>query len=174
MCIRDRPINDLDIAHTMFLIGDGGNAELNKKLKLTDVLKNELAQYDQNSSIIFLGDNIYPVGMPSKQQKAERTLAEHKLNVQLEMLDNFQGKIMFIPGNHDWAKYGLEGVLRQEKYIEKYLNEKRNNLTDKHDDDWEQFVFPGKGCGDPFDVKLNDDLVVILIDSQWWLSLIHI
>jgi len=164
------PSNESAISHTMFLIGDGGNAELNKKLELTDILKSELAQYDENSSIIYLGDNIYPVGMPSKQKKEERTLAEHKLNVQLEMLDNFQGKIMFVPGNHDWAEYGLEGVLRQQKYIEKYLNKKRNNTTDDDDDDWEQFVFPGDGCGDPFVVELNDDVIAVLIDSQWWLQ----
>ena len=164
---REKPTNQ-KIRHSIYLIGDTGNAKMGETLPTFTYLKKELANTSENSSIIFLGDNIYPVGMPPKDDPF-RPLAEHKLNVQLEMLDDFNGQIMFVPGNHDWSKYGLKGVKRQEKYIEKYLNGKRGIIDDDHDD-WEDYFMPSKGCGDPEVVEVNDQLVIVLIDSQWWLQ----
>jgi len=164
------PPRDSVVKHTVYLIGDTGNAKKDKTIPIFKFLKAELDQASEDNSIIFLGDNIYPVGMPPKSLEYQRDLAEHKLDVQLDMLENFDGNIMFIPGNHDWAKYGLKGVKRQQKYIEKNLNEQKNGTTDDDDKDWEEYFLPRKGCGDPEVVKINDQLVIVLIDSQWWLK----
>jgi len=42
--------------------------------------------------------------MPRKSDE-RREEAEHKLQVQLDLLTNYKGEIMFIPGNHDWAEF---------------------------------------------------------------------
>lgn len=160
---------DLAIRHSMYLIGDTGNAKMGKTLPIFEYLKKELAKENENSSIIFLGDNIYPVGMPPKGEKEARALAEHKLDVQLEMLKDFEGKVMFVPGNHDWFKYGLKGIQRQEKYLEKHLNAQRG-VEDDESEEWQDYFLPSNGCGDPEIVEINDQLVVVLIDSQWWLE----
>jgi hypothetical protein len=110
-----------------------------------------------NSSVIFLGDNIYPDGMAPKPMKEERALDEHRLKVQVDILKEFKGRPFFVPGNHDWYTHGLKGVKRQRKFIEEHLG--RNDV-----------FFPEPGCGGPVEVKLNDDLVLILVDSQWWLG----
>jgi len=158
------------IEHTLYLFGDCGNAEIDKDFPLFDIAKKDMDKASEESSIIFLGDNIYPYGMPSKDNKSDRERAEHKLNVQIDMVKDFKGKIMFIPGNHDWMVHGLKGVNRQQKYIEKQLNLKRNGTDDDDDDDWEDYFFPSDGCGDPEVVEINDKLVYILIDSQWYIQ----
>ncbi len=160
------PGADLKLKHSVFLIGDTGNAKMDEAPPLFGLLKKQLDQAGDNSSIIFLGDNIYPVGMPPKDDEF-RPLAEHKLNVQLDMLDNYVGNIMFIPGNHDWYKYGMKGIKRQEKYIEKHLNA-LNGIEDKDDKKWKNYFLPSRGCGDPQTIVINDQLVIVLIDSAWW------
>ena len=165
----NKPDGTQDIRHSIYLIGDTGNAKENSTIPIFKYLKKELDQADENNSIIFLGDNIYPVGLPPKYEETWRALAEHKLDVQLEVLDNFKGNITFVPGNHDWSKYGLRGVKRQEKYINKKLNLQRNGTDDKDDKNFEHHFYPKTGCGDPKLVEINDQLVVIYIDSEWWI-----
>ncbi|RQH22491.1 hypothetical protein D5R40_30865 [Okeania hirsuta] len=60
-------------------------------------------------------------------------------------------------GNHDWYADGLKGVKRQEKFIEEYLD--RKNV-----------LLPKPGCSGPEEIELGDDLVLLLIDSQWYLT----
>jgi hypothetical protein len=63
---------------------------------------------------------------------------------------------LFIPGNHDWyAKDGVKGLKRQEKFIEDQLKKSS--------------YLPSNGC--PIDkVNVNDDIIIIVIDSQWYLE----
>ena len=66
----------------------------------------------------------------------------------------------FIPGNHDWnfsSEGGLEAVIRQENFVEAYLQ----NLN---------VFLPSRGCPGPFPVFAGDKLVIILLDSEWWLT----
>ena len=151
------------VEHRMFLIGDAGNSALGKQAPALELLQRKLDKAPQNSSVIFLGDNIYPKGMPPKTAGEKREKAEHRLQAQLDALANFPGRPIFIPGNHDWAKYGLKGIQRQEQFIQEQLN------AGKGEKEWEHFFLPANGCGGPEVVELNDKLVVIVIDSQWWL-----
>lgn len=156
---------DTEIEHTMFLIGDAGNSKEGKMAPALRLLKNKLEQAGDQSSVIFLGDNIYPGGMPPKSNVEGREDCETKLDLQLATLENFKGRPIFIPGNHDWRYEGLKGVKRQEKYIEKALNK-----GIEEEDDWENYFLPDDGCSGPVLVELTDNVVVIIIDSQWWME----
>jgi hypothetical protein len=147
---------DSEISYSLFLIGDAGNADLNETVPAVKGLEKKLNAASKNSSVLFLGDNIYPVGMPSKKKKKKRKLAEHRIKTQTDILKNYKGSSIFIPGNHDWYNNGPAGLKRQQEFIEKELNSKK--------------VFsPENGC--PLDkINLTDDLVLITIDSQWFLE----
>ncbi len=146
------------IVHSIYLIGDSGNAKARKdSLPTLQLLKRHLKKAGKNSSVIFLGDNIYPNGMAPKWAIEERAKDELRLDAQLDILKNYQGQPYFVAGNHDWAKWGLDGVHRQEKYIEKKLD--RGNV----------FV-PNAGCGDPKEIEVNENLTILAIDSQWFLQ----
>ena len=153
--------------HTMYLVGDAGNADPVIVPPVLRYLEGQLRKEPENSSILFLGDNIYPKGMPPKEDSANRQLAEHRLTAQLKILDGYMGRPIFIPGNHDWSGWGQSGLEDQEKFVESYLNEKRG-VEDK--DDWENYFVPDDGCSGPEVIELNDDVVVIVVDSNWWLA----
>ena len=148
--------NNAELAYSLFLIGDAGNANLGESTHAIKGLEKKLRIASKNSSVLFLGDNIYPVGMPSKKKKKKRKLAEHRIKSQTDILKNYKGSTVFIPGNHDWYNNGPEGLKRQQNFIEGQLNSKK--------------VFsPENGC--PLDkIKLTDNLVLITIDSQWFLE----
>ncbi|HIA06260.1 MAG TPA: hypothetical protein EYN71_06110 [Flavobacteriales bacterium] len=143
--------------YTIYLIGDAGEADFSKPAALK-VLEGHLEKADSNALVVFLGDNIYKAGLPDTSSD-ERGAAERKINVQLDILDAFQGKIVFVPGNHDWDHWrpaGLVAIKREESYIEHYLD--RGNT-----------FLPDKGCPGPAVTNLTDNLVFIAIDTQWWL-----
>ena len=81
---QQQPTGQLE--HRMYLIGDAGNAPLNSTTNVLTYLKKQLAKESENSSIVYLGDNLYPVGMPPKGEEADRVLAEHRLQVQICLL----------------------------------------------------------------------------------------
>nr|WP_245600506.1 metallophosphoesterase [Flavobacterium daejeonense] len=150
--------NDKDstkIAHRFFLIGDAGNADQENAQKILAALQKQLQQSDKNATLLFLGDNIYPKGMPDEKDKKAYTLAHEKLTDQLAISKNFKGKTIFIPGNHDWYS-GITGLKRQQKIVTQYLDSKKSFL-------------PSDGC--PIDdLKVNENLCLITIDSEWFLE----
>ena len=155
---------DLKIKHSMFLIGDAGNSYVYKYPPALKLLEKKLANVGENSSVLFLGDNVYPNGLARKGE-ADYERSKFRIDSQLDILKNYEGRVIFTPGNHDWRKYGLKGVKRQEKYIERTLNEGIVN-----EDDWENYFLPDRGCAGPEVVEINDQLVVVVVDSQWYLT----
>ncbi len=141
--------------HTIYLIGDAGEVVEGKKSAM-DILKPLIAE-DSNAEVVFLGDNIYPRGLGSKNSEfRERDIS--RIEAQMEPLKEHEGKVIFIPGNHDWAQgreEGLKNVKRQQKYVEKFLGQDDNFM-------------PDNGCPGP-KVEEIGDLTIIAIDTQWWL-----
>lgn len=161
------PDPGLVLKHTMYLVGDAGNATEEGTTPVLTFLKPKLAAESENSSILFLGDNIYEYGMPPKEEVEKRKVAERRIVAQLQILDEFKGRPVFVPGNHDWRGWGQKGLKQQEKFIEEYINTKRG-VSDK--DDWENYFAPDDGCSGPEAIELNDNVVILVVDSQWWLG----
>jgi len=149
---------------TLYLIGDTGTDKNYNKVQqyIFAKLQAELSKADSNTSIAFLGDNIYPAGLPAFDHP-KRKEAEKKINSQLNFLKDFKGNTYFIPGNHDWNEMsagGLEAVKRQEKYIENYYSNSERDIS----------FLPNNGCGDPIVKHINEKLCYVFIDTQWWLQ----
>ena len=142
----------------LFLIGDTGDISLARP---DPVLQTLCAHFDaeQASGVIFLGDNIYPRGMPPisniLRKNAERTLNQH-----YKILKDYTGKLVFIAGNHDWnkgRKDGYDYIVRQEQYMRKLFGER-------------EVFLPANGCPGPVEINLNPHLTIVAIDTQWWLQ----
>lgn len=151
------PLPNHPIAHTLFFIGDAGDAQAGNIPPALILLGEHLQDASRNSTVVFLGDNLYPDGMAPEQANPERADDEFRLKAQLDAVRGFPGNVFFVPGNHDWYSYGLEGLKRQQTFIEIDL--------DRHGV-WQ----PADGCGDPQVISLTDKLALILFDSQWWLT----
>ncbi|WP_223606791.1 BamA/TamA family outer membrane protein [Chryseobacterium sp. OSA05B] len=135
----------------VFLIGDAGNSDDTQAQNTLNLLKNKLDSADSNSMLIFLGDNIYPNGIPKESDK-DYALAKQKLENQLAITKNFKGKTLVIPGNHDWNS-GLDGLKAQEDLVKAYFNDKKAFL-------------PKNSCGID-DINLSKDIKLIVIDTEW-------
>ncbi|MBR8537741.1 hypothetical protein KDU71_19375 [Carboxylicivirga sediminis] len=152
-----------DAVRTIFLVGDAGQLddEVNGTNYVLSAVKQHLMRTGSPSDLVFLGDNIYPLGMPSKDHEC-RALSELILESQLLLANQVSGTTYFIPGNHDWKKGkkgGLKRIKRQEKFVEAYEPTTDSKVK----------FYPGGGCGEPKVVKVSKDLVYVFVDSQWWL-----
>jgi len=148
-------IDSNDISHTFYLIGDAGIADTTLLKRNYQVLQKELKASSENATLLFLGDNIYDKGMPQKDSP-DRKNAEEILDQQIMLSKNFDGQTIFIPGNHDYYSDGITGLQREAKYVTKALKDKDGFL-------------PKNGC--PLEkIELNDDLTLIIVDTQWYLE----
>lgn len=140
-------------AFTFYLIGDAGNSDQTESQQTLSLLKSRIDKADSASALIFLGDNIYPKGMPGKKSD-QRETAEQKLQNQIDIQKDFKGSAYFIPGNHDWYS-NLKGLNEQEEFVTAQLGKKS--------------FLPRKGCA--IDSKsLGKDITLITVDSQWFLE----
>jgi calcineurin-like phosphoesterase family protein len=147
------------IEHELFLVGDAGE-ETEIQKRSFKLLRKKVAESEVPVTVLFLGDNIYPVGMPSEKHPEERKEAESIMLSQMEIVADLGAEVIFVPGNHDWkqgAERGLKAIKRQGKFIEDYANTHIRML-------------PENGCPGPEVVELTEDCVLLLIDSQWWLQ----
>ncbi|MCC2547297.1 metallophosphoesterase [Hymenobacter sp. BT175] len=163
------PPDSSHLRYTVFLIGDvgkpvtqdlGGEPSLN-------FMRRQIVAAGAKSTTIYLGDNIYNYGMP-EEGAYDRKISEERIVAQLNVLRDYAGEKYMIPGNHDW-KQGLSGsveqVNRQQRFVEDFLTKDSAAFAYTGD-----FFIPRDACPGPFEVRLQDDLVLIAINSQWFLQ----
>jgi len=148
---------DAELVQQVYLIGDAGKLHSGKPSPVLKAVEKKLNPEDKKQSLVYLGDNIYPSGMPPKDDPT-RYKAEKSLAVQLDVIEPMEGVGILLPGNHDWYSNGLEGVKRQEDYVKKYLSEKKD------------IFLPADGCPGPVDIDISDDLALIVFDSKWMIE----
>ncbi|MFC5408171.1 BamA/TamA family outer membrane protein [Larkinella bovis] len=144
--------------YTIFLLGDAGEPQPDSKDAVLKTVRHQMQATGANSSIIYLGDNIYPRGMPDSSQ-ADRADAERRMRDQLAILTGFKGRAFAIPGNHDWQqgrRDGWDRIRNQAAFVTAELGR-------------EDVFFPKDGCPGPVEIALNEDIALVLIDTQWWL-----
>ena len=146
-----------DVETSLFLIGDAGEPAAAGEPVLA-ALGAALAAASGTKAVAFLGDNIYPRGMPDSAAP-NRADAERRLLVQMEVAHAAGARAYLIPGNHDWAKLGPDGwdaVLRQEQFVE------AQRLPGV-------IMVPSGGCPGPVAHPVGERLLLIVLDTQWWL-----
>ncbi|MCX8020877.1 MAG: metallophosphoesterase [Chitinophagaceae bacterium] len=144
------------VQHRIILIGDAGELT-REKHPVVSAVKLHIP-LDEKTTVIYLGDNLYKTGLPDDEHS--KYLKEKAvLDSQLNLADNTPARIFMIPGNHDWnngKRGGYEAILRQQKYADS-LNKKNVHY------------YPKDGCPGPKEIFLNEQILLIMFDSQWWL-----
>ncbi|HEY0354707.1 MAG TPA: metallophosphoesterase, partial [Flavisolibacter sp.] len=145
------------INQRIFLVGDAGELQ-GTSHPVVDWLKKNIDWNDERNTVLFLGDNIYPYGLPLEGDPTY-DVSRAILDYQINLVKGKKAKAYFIPGNHDWRNGKLGGwqqVLNQQDYI--------NSMEEKNIEAW-----PHNGCPGPVEIVLSDKVVMALIDSQWFL-----
>ncbi|MGY2131157.1 metallophosphoesterase [Hymenobacter sp. HD11105] len=162
------PPDSSTLRYSVFLIGDVGAPELKAPGEPSlNFMRRQMLAAGPKSTTIYLGDNIYEYGLP-EEQAHDREVSEKRITAQLDILREYAGEKYMIPGNHDW-KQGRTGsvaqVNRQQRFVEDYMM--RDSAAFSYTGD---FFIPRDACPGPFEVRLQDDLVMIAINSQWFLQ----
>ncbi|WP_192822079.1 metallophosphoesterase [Rufibacter sp. LB8] len=160
------PKDSTEIMYSVFLIGDAGAPLTDKPDPTLMLLKSQIEAAGEKSAVVYLGDNIYHNGLP-EPGAYDRKTAEDRMKAQLDILKGYKGEKYMIPGNHDWGggsgtPDGWDAVIREERFVEEYLAD--SNIVVGTD-----FFVPGNGCPGPFEVLIEEDIVLIALNSHWWL-----
>lgn len=159
-CAKRVHVRDLqsdEVETTLFLIGDAGEQDPRQPSLVLDSLKRQASAAPGRSVIVFLGDNVYPNGIP-RDSADDFPDAGRRLRDQINAVPAGV-KAIFVPGNHDWSQgsaYGLYSIRNQEAFIRRLARGRDIRML------------PGNGCPGPFPVELGR-LRLITLDTQWWL-----
>ena len=177
---RVKTVDSSQINQRLILIGDAGKLTKKagkgiKRKALLRALRNYLTVVSEATTIVFLGDNIYPHGLPDQDDFpigqdthcSKRACAEKRLNVQLDLLEQSGARGIFVPGNHDWDKAGKSGwrfIDNLQTYILTQQQQRNINVS----------LMPEHGCPGPSQVILPGlssakGVMLLLVDTQWWL-----
>ena len=146
-----------EIETSVFLVGDAGEPNPREIGAPLDSLTAQASVSPERNVIIFLGDNIYPDGLPP-EGVAEWADARRRLAAQVQAVPP-GARGLFIPGNHDWAggeAFGLYSVRLQEQML--------RSLAQGRD----VRMLPGNGCPGPVAFDAGR-FRFIAMDTQWWL-----
>lgn len=141
------------VEHVVYLLGDAGGTTAGDPVlrTLTDVLSATTVP----AVVVFLGDNIYPSGLPPETDRGYDE-AERRLMAQVAAARG-AAHVLLVPGNHDWTQQGhaddWDAVRRQDERL------RREGLH----------LSPPAGCPGPEVVDIGSGLRFVVLDTEWWL-----
>ena len=145
------------IETTLFLIGDAGEPDPRQIGAPLDSLTAQASVAPERTIVVFLGDNVYPAGMPA-EGAAEWADARRRLEAEVRAIPA-GARGIFVPGNHDWADetpFGLYSIRLQDRLIASLAQGRNVRLI------------PANGCPGPVPIDVGR-LRLVALDSQWWL-----
>ncbi|MBA9077594.1 BamA/TamA family outer membrane protein [Rufibacter quisquiliarum] len=117
------------------------------------LLQAQLKQAGEKSSLVFIGNPFQPATLPGIAA-SDRKTQEAQLQQQLAYLQGYKGQIILMPGEHDAKGRVVQEVRNQERFIAQYLQN-------------EKLILPENHCPGPAEVAVNEDVHLILMDTQW-------
>ncbi|GAB2836711.1 BamA/TamA family outer membrane protein [Ferruginibacter profundus] len=143
------------IRSRIIFIGDAGEKNPHQEKLIQDAAERIIAG---KTTVMYLGDNIYPRGMGLPGSKDEAS-TQQILQSQFAPMRSKGAAVYFTPGNHDWDRMGVRGL---EKIIA------QNNFIKSRHDPLLQMA-PANGCPGPTEINIGDSIAIIAFDSEWWL-----
>ncbi len=149
-------INDT-VRHRVFLIGDAGDLAGDGH-PVIDWLKLNVNWDDSKNTVVYLGDNIYPHGLPPEGDPTY-SFSRRVLDHQISLVRDKKSRAFFVMGNHDW-KNGKQGGWLQAVNQVDYINSQALSNVE---------AIPRDGCPGPIEVEVDSLVVLVMIDTQWFL-----
>lgn len=141
----------------VLLLGDGGLAEPGSAVLSALASRSRLPA--ATTLVVFLGDNVYPEGLPPLGHPG-RAKAERHLQAQLSPFADSSAELLFLPGNHDWEMGGEQGARAVQRMAD-WVNAAQVGGSVR--------FAPAVGSGgvECFD---RAGLRLVALDTQWWLQ----
>ncbi len=164
-----------DVDAVVFLLGDAGAAERSTS-PLLDAIAADVERWssalkrDSAVSVIYLGDNVYPVGVRDRDHPEFEKDSSH-LWSQVDIVGGPEARKygsvgLFLTGNHDWGNtVGDEGIGRVKNQQEQLLLARERGTYVS--------LIPNAGDPGPIVRDLRRNARVIFIDTHWFLQERH-
>lgn len=145
-------LNEVD--KSFYLIGNAGSSGPEAS-KAVQSLQNYLSENNSKDSyVVFLGNSFYFHGLNTKDDNLEEKL-ESSMQLQIDALKDFKGKVIVLPGNRDW-RGGVDGLEKQEDFLKARFDDA-------------DVLQPNNGCALE-GIDINDEIYLLALDSQWFLE----
>jgi hypothetical protein len=152
------PFNSLyaqsDVQQRILLIGDAGEINPTQSKIIKEAIGQSLSG---KTTVLFLGDNIYPKGFELDGDKKQNS--EAILRSQFEGFRKMGIPVYFVPGNHDWDKSGPDGF-KKIAAANEFINSFQDSLLQ---------IIPKDACPGPYQLTISSNLIIVAMDSEWWL-----
>ena len=162
-CVSARPLESEppQVDAEIFVFGDAGDftaapvlAALTRTINASPAAKDRIR-------LLVVGDNIYEEGLPDSSDLVLRQQKERIFDQQIAVFRDTRVTGWFVPGNHDWANMGPDGlnaILRQQRYLAAHAGGRTA-------------LYPGNGCPGPAVIEVGRTVRVLLLDTEWWLRI---
>ncbi len=150
------PADSIELA--LFLIGDAGSKAYDGEPVLLELAKQSDSLRPVKQYVVFLGDNVYPRGVPPAGHPG-RDDAEKKIEAQVLAIRRGGAQGILVPGNHDWDRQGRDGwnsIRRQDTLVRKYGGK-------------DVRLAPRGGCPGPDVIDVAPHVRIVALDTEWWL-----
>ena len=144
-----------NIEHTIYFLGQSDKIRLNESALGHHLLK-QMEGSGKKSTLLLLGNNNLKTVAPgdsTKRAMEKRSLLEQRY----DFFRNLSGKYYVVRGPNEWSHGGPRGnkiVRILEEFVEDHL-------------DQGDVILPSDGCPGPEEIEINEDMVLLLIDTQW-------
>lgn len=145
------------LVHEVLLVGDTGVPQRDPLEPALALLRHARMDARSPTTTIFLGDNVYPVGIPDTTDPGAAE-ARRRLSIQLDAMADLPGSTVFVPGNHDWGHRQPDGavrVARQQRLVQTRLGDGAFPIV--------------PGAPGPATRRLASDVVLVALDTGWFL-----
>jgi hypothetical protein len=145
-----------DVYHTIYFLGGSDEVTLGSSdLDLT--LTIQIDESGKESTLLLLGNNSLR-HTSLKSDSSQKALERRELLTQrYNFFNNLKSKYYAVLGPHEWAngsRRGMENARILEEIIEEEMTQ-------------ENIIHPASGCPGPDEIPIGEDIVLLLIDTQW-------
>jgi len=142
--------NASDLKYSLYLTGGVSLKGTSPVLKAI-----EADRQTSKSGLVLLGDVLSIDELPAPVEGSDASISE-EIN-RIKNLDASFNDLFLIPGQKEWSseKKVTSSAIR-------LLDRQLKDVRDKG-----RFIEPRKGCGTPEAVRITDNAILVLVDSQW-------
>lgn len=158
-----------DLAHAdepVTLMAVGGAPRPQDRATL-EALRSVLQDADPQTVVVLFTGNYSEHGPLPPAEDERRPRVEADLRRHLDVVRGFVrrgGRAYFLPGDGDYGHDGPEAVRAFRAFVDQEL------FGSQSDVDRPPTAVPVVSCGEPTLIKLSDDAILAILNSQWWMQ----
>jgi len=149
-------IDSEDVYHSIYFFGNSDKVKL-RESSVGLLLNNQIEKSGKASTLLLLGNNSLrytSLKLDSSKKSKEKI---QLMKIRYDFFSNLKGKYYAVLGPHEWSngsRRGMENARIISELVDNELNSK-------------DVIKPSLGCPGPEEIPIDDDIVLLLIDTQW-------